>query len=65
MRASRTFTDGSGTIFEELAESEQKLQAYEIKHFSLIQLWFVYLSVYQLLDLTSRNDMARITNARY
>ncbi len=49
--------------FGGLAESEQGAQLYEIKNFSLIQLCCVYLSVYQLLDLTIRNGMARITNA--
>lgn len=48
-----------------LAESEQGLQAYEIRYFSPIQLWDVYLNVYQLLDFTLRNGMARITNTRY
>ncbi len=35
-----------------LAESEYIVQVYENKCFLVIQLWFVYLNVYQLLELT-------------
>lgn len=47
-----------------LADSEKVSQPSEINCFLSIQLSLVYLSVYQLLDLTPRNGVARIANAR-
>ena len=47
-----------------LTESEQNSQAHVFRCFYLIQLCSVYLNVYQLLDLISRNRFARIVNAR-
>ncbi len=55
LAGSQDFDDGSGNhqprILVELAESEQSTQSFEISCFFSIQLWFVYLNVYQLLDL--------------
>lgn len=50
--------------FGGLAESEYVPQAHVFSYFYLIQLFSVYLSVYQLLDLIPRNGFARIPNAR-
>lgn len=47
-----------------LAESEQSAQSFEINCFFEIQLWIVYLNVYQLLDIIPRSSTARITNVR-
>ena len=50
--------------FGGLAESEYVSQAHVFICFYLIQLCFVYLNVYQLLDLIPRNGSARITSAQ-
>ena len=50
--------------FGGLAESEHNSQPHVFRCFFLIQFCFVYLNVYQLLDLIPRNGMAMITNAR-
>ena len=47
-----------------LAESDLTSQVYVIINFYLIQFWYVYLNVYQLLDLMPRNGCAGIPNAR-
>jgi len=54
LRALRTSMMVLVTINQEfgLAESEYIVQVYENKCFLVIQLWFVYLNVYQLLELT-------------
>jgi len=39
------------------------IKAMKLIVFSSIQLWLVYLNVYQLLDLIPRSSPARITNA--
>ncbi len=49
---------------DELAESEYVSQVNVFSCFYLIQLFSVYLNVYQLLDLISWGGCARIPNAR-